>query len=83
VFPVSYVCHLHIKSKAIPVTRRGGLYGCEMLRMPHCLDNRLIDDCEVISLTRRSRSTGQKHSFLLWYPFLLECESSSGPSVAH
>jgi hypothetical protein len=31
------------KSKAIPVTGRGGLLGYEMLRIPHCLDNRLID----------------------------------------
>jgi hypothetical protein len=27
--------------KAIPVTARGGLQGCEMLRIPHFLDNRL------------------------------------------
>jgi hypothetical protein len=27
------------KSKAIPVTDRGGPYGCEMLRIPHCLVN--------------------------------------------
>jgi hypothetical protein len=27
--------------KAIPITGRGGVYGCEMLRIPHCLDNRL------------------------------------------
>jgi hypothetical protein len=26
------------KSKAVPVTGRGGPWGCEMLRMPHCLD---------------------------------------------
>jgi hypothetical protein len=30
-----------IRSKVIPVTGRGGLYGCEMLRIPHCLDKRL------------------------------------------
>jgi hypothetical protein len=29
------------KSKAIPVTGLGGLYGCEMLRIPHFLDKRL------------------------------------------
>jgi hypothetical protein len=27
-----------IKKKAIPVTGLGGLYGCEVLRMQHCLD---------------------------------------------
>jgi hypothetical protein len=25
-----------------PVIDRGGLYGCEISRIPHCLDNRLI-----------------------------------------
>jgi hypothetical protein len=38
-----------IKSKAIPVTGRGGLWGCEMLRIPHCLDNRLINGGKVVS----------------------------------
>jgi hypothetical protein len=32
-----------------------------MLRIPHCLDNRLTDGGEVVSLTRRSRSTPQKY----------------------
>jgi hypothetical protein len=27
--------------------------GCEMLRVPHCLDNELIDGSEVVSLTHR------------------------------
>jgi hypothetical protein len=40
------------ESKAIPVTGRGGPYGCETLRLPHFLDNRLTDGGEV-SLTRR------------------------------
>jgi hypothetical protein len=26
------------KSKAIPLTGRGGLYGRELLRIPHCLE---------------------------------------------
>jgi hypothetical protein len=36
--------------KAIPVTGRGGLKGCEMLRIPHCLDIRLIQ-CEFATFT--------------------------------
>jgi hypothetical protein len=36
-----------------------------MLRIPHCLDNRLRDAGEVVSLTHRPRSTPQKHFFLL------------------
>jgi hypothetical protein len=36
-----------LKGKAIPVRGRGGLEGCEMLRIPHCLDNRLIDGGKI------------------------------------
>jgi hypothetical protein len=39
--------------KAIPVTVRGGPQGCETLRLPHFLDNRLRNGSEVVSLTRR------------------------------
>jgi hypothetical protein len=52
------------KSKAIPVTYRGGLYGCEILRIPLCLDNRLTDGGEVVSLTRGQLSTPHKFLFL-------------------
>jgi hypothetical protein len=31
------------KSKGILVTGRGALYGREMSRIPHCLDNRFTD----------------------------------------
>jgi hypothetical protein len=37
------------KSKAIPVTGSGGLQGCEMLEIPHCLDNRLTVNCEILA----------------------------------
>jgi hypothetical protein len=42
--------------KAIPVTDRAGLYGYEMLRIPHCLDSWLI-------LKQRRCSTPQKQHF--------------------
>jgi hypothetical protein len=48
-------------NKSIPVTGRGGLYGCEMLRIPHCLNNRLTDGGKVVSLNRRTPTTLQKH----------------------
>jgi hypothetical protein len=48
-------------SKAIPITGRGGLWGCEMLRIPHCLGNRLTDGSKVVRLMHRPRSTLQKH----------------------
>jgi hypothetical protein len=38
------------KNKAIPVTGRGGLWGCEILRIPHCLENRLTEDDNVVNL---------------------------------
>jgi hypothetical protein len=48
---------------AIPVTGRGGLQDCEMLRIPHCLDSRLKDGSKVVSFTRLPRSTLSKHYF--------------------
>jgi hypothetical protein len=40
---------LKYKRKAIPVSGRGGLYRSEMLSIPHCLDNRLTDNCEILA----------------------------------
>jgi hypothetical protein len=68
VFPVRYEHHLHIKSKAIPVTGSGGPY-CETSRLPHCLDNRLT--AAVVSL-RAGRALLSRHN--LWYSFLLEVQ---------
>jgi hypothetical protein len=51
------------KSKAIPITGLGGLLGCEMLRIPHCLDNRLTYGGKVVSLTHRPHFTPQKHNY--------------------
>jgi hypothetical protein len=59
--------------KAIPVTGRGGLQGCGMLRIPHCLDNRLTNDgSKVVSLKHRLHFTPKEH---FWYSFLLEAVS--------
>jgi hypothetical protein len=67
---------IYIKGKAIPVTGYGGPLGCETLRVPHCLNNRLTDGGKVVNLTPRPTFTPQEDS---WYSFLLEAESSSGP----
>jgi hypothetical protein len=64
------------KGEAIPVTGRAGPQGCETSRLPHVLPNRLTDDGEVVSLTRRPPFTLQEDS---WYSFLLEAESTPGP----
>jgi hypothetical protein len=64
------------KSKSVLITGRGDPYGFEKSRLPHFLDNWLIDGREVVSLTRRSPFTPQEDS---WYPFLLEAEATPGP----
>jgi hypothetical protein len=55
-----------VKSKAIPVTGRGGLYGNEMLTIPYYLDNLLTDGGKVISLTHRPHFTPQKYYFSVY-----------------
>jgi hypothetical protein len=52
-FPVRFEHHIHIESKAISVTVRGGLQRCEMLRIPYSLGNWLIDGDEIVSLKCR------------------------------
>jgi hypothetical protein len=47
------------------VTGRVGLYGCDMLRIAHCRDNRLTDSGKFVSPTHRPLSTPQKHYFSL------------------
>jgi hypothetical protein len=48
-----YIPQRLLKRKAIPVTGHGGPQGCETLRVPHYLDNRLTDGGKALSLTRR------------------------------
>jgi hypothetical protein len=50
-----------VKVKLSPLTGRGCLQGCKMMRFPHCLENQLTDCGEVVSLTYRPHSTPQKH----------------------
>jgi hypothetical protein len=65
-----------MKGKAVPVTGRGGLYGCETSRLPHFLENRLTDGGEVVSLNAPAALARQEDS---WYSFLLEADSTLGP----
>jgi hypothetical protein len=44
--------HVSVKGKAIPVTGHEGPQGCETLRLPHFLYNRLTDGGEVVSPMR-------------------------------
>jgi hypothetical protein len=59
-------------SKAFPISGRGGLYGCKILRILHCLDSRLIDGGKVVSFTHRPHHSPQKHFFCFWYSLLLD-----------
>jgi hypothetical protein len=59
------------KGKAIPVTGLGGPFSCETSRLPHFLDNRLIDDREGVSLMHPPPFTLQEDS---WNSFMLEAE---------
>jgi hypothetical protein len=40
----------YIEVTTIPVTGFGGLSGCEVSRIPHCLDNRLITSAKMTAL---------------------------------
>jgi hypothetical protein len=74
---VRYEHYLYIESTAIPITGRRGLQRCEML-LSNCLDNRLTDGGEVVSLMGRPFSTPQKHYFFCFgYSFLFEAEEKS------
>jgi hypothetical protein len=44
---------MKVKGKAIPLTGRGGPYGCQTSWLPYFLDSRLSDGGEVYSRTRR------------------------------
>jgi hypothetical protein len=45
---------------SIPVTDLGGSQGCEMLRLPHFLDNWLTDGGETVGLMRQPPITPTK-----------------------
>jgi hypothetical protein len=49
------------KAKAIPVTGRGSLWGCHMIRVPYYLNIRLTDGGKVVSPTHWPRSIPQKY----------------------
>jgi hypothetical protein len=55
-----------------------------MLRIPYCLDNRLIDGGKIVSPAYLPCSIPQKHYFSAsgTHLFLLEAEQTPGPSAA-
>jgi hypothetical protein len=71
-----YILDIQFYLHVIPVTGRGGPYGCETSRLPHFLHSRFTDGGKVVRLTRRPPFTPQEDSC---YSFLLEVESTPGP----
>jgi hypothetical protein len=51
-----------LKEKTSPVIGRGGLSGCEILRMSHCLDSRFTDGGEIVS-SRTGRALLPRYFF--------------------
>jgi hypothetical protein len=49
-----------------------------MLRIPHCLDNRLTDGGKVVSPTHLPHCFPEILFFCFWYTFLLEAEYPQG-----
>jgi hypothetical protein len=77
-FLLLYRFTAHLKSRAckiIPTIGHGGLQGCEMLRITHCLDSRLTDGAKFVSPTRRPLlCSSETLSSCFWYSFLLGAE---------
>jgi hypothetical protein len=63
---VTAVCFfdVKVKGKSIPVRAHGGPQGFETSRLPHFLDNRLIDDSKFASLQSQSQSYVTTDSFV-------------------
>jgi hypothetical protein len=74
--PYSLTTQRTVKGKASRVTVREAPYGCEISRLPHCLDNQLTYGDEVARLTHRSPFTPQENC---WYSFLFDAESTPWP----
>jgi hypothetical protein len=54
----------------------------KILRIPHCLDNRLIDGGKVVNPTHLPHFTPQKHFFFLMFPVLISVTQTPGRSAA-
>jgi hypothetical protein len=52
-----------------------------MLRIPHCLDNRLTDGAKVVSPMHPAHFTPQKNYVYVSGTHMLEAEQTSGPSA--
>jgi hypothetical protein len=55
-----------IKSKFAAVTGRGGLLGCEMVRIPHCIYNSLTHGGKVVNPKESAALTGMSTIKYFW-----------------
>jgi hypothetical protein len=72
------------KSKAILAPGHGGLYGCEMLRIAHCVDSWLTDGGKVVSLLRRVSSLPRRiirGTYFYWRLIQFKGNSEAGGLV--
>jgi hypothetical protein len=56
----------------------GGLYGCEMLRIPHCLDNQLTVNCEILATCSSTGRGGLYGCEMLRIPHCLDNRIKDG-----
>jgi hypothetical protein len=68
------VCEDILITYSIPVIGRGGL------RIPHCLDNRIIDRAKDVGPTHRPHFTLTKHNFFM-FPVLIYVRDWVNPRV--
>jgi hypothetical protein len=72
--PLQFIKHIKV-GKAIPVAGREDLYNCEILRIPHWLENCLTDRDKADSLAHQPPLySPETLLFYFWYTFLLETE---------
>jgi hypothetical protein len=51
-------------AKLSPLADLAGLYGCEMLWIPHCIDSRFADGSKFVSPTLRPSATPQRQFYV-------------------
>jgi hypothetical protein len=69
------------KSKAILVIGRGGLQGCEILRLPHYIDNRITDAVRLSAL-RTGQALLPRNIISLLLVLISEAEKTLRPNAA-
>jgi hypothetical protein len=67
-----HITHKEYNTKKVKLSLqhgRGGLWGYEVSRIPHCLDNRLTDTGKVVSHTHRPLFTPRNLAVLIYVTY--------------